>query len=71
MPGVATFEPPACRALRFLAAAIALAYLLGCASEPRHERSVLLGSENRVFLILPLNVAAVMPPELESFSPII
>ncbi len=71
VPGVATFEPPACRALRFLAAAIALAYLLGCASEPRRERSVLLGSENRVFLILPLNVAAVMPPELESFSPII
>ncbi len=68
---VATFEPPARRALRFLAAAIALATLLGCASAPRRVRTVLLGKENRVFLILPLNVAAVMPPELESFSPII
>ena len=69
--GVATFEPPTRRALRFLAAAIALAYLLGCASAPRRVRTVLLGKENRVFLILPLNVAAVMPPELESFSPIV
>jgi hypothetical protein len=32
---------------------------------------VLLGNENRVLLILPLNVAAVMPPELEFFSPIV
>ena len=68
---VATFEPPVRRALRFLAAAIALAYLLGCASAPRRVRTVLLGKENRVFLVLPLNVAAVMPPELESFSPIV
>ena len=32
---------------------------------------MLLGAENRVFLILPLNVAAAMPPELEFFSPIV
>ncbi len=32
---------------------------------------MLLGVENRVFLILPLNVAAVMPPVLEPFSPIL
>jgi len=32
---------------------------------------VLLGAENRVFLILPLNIATVMPPELEFFSPIV
>ncbi len=32
---------------------------------------MLLGSANRVFLILPLNVAAAMPRELESLSPII
>ncbi len=31
----------------------------------------MLASEDRVFLILPLNVAAVMPPEFESLSPII
>ncbi len=71
VPGVATFGPPARGALRFLSAALALAYLLGCASEPRSGRTILLGAENRVFLILPFNVAAVMPPELESFSPII
>ena len=58
-------------ALLVVTAALALATLLGCASELRSERSVLLGSENRVFLILPLNVAAVMPPDLESLSPII
>jgi hypothetical protein len=57
--------------LHVVTAALALATLLGCASGPRSERSVLLGNENRVFLILPLNVAAVMPPELESLSPII
>jgi hypothetical protein len=32
---------------------------------------VLLGAENRVFLVLPLNVAAGMPAELEYLSPII
>ena len=58
-------------ARRCLAAALALGFLLGCASEPRRERSVLLGAENRVFLILPLNLAAAMPPVLEPFSPIL
>lgn len=58
-------------ALRSLAAALALACLLGCATEPRSERAVLLGSEDRIFLILPLNLAARMPPELEFASPII
>jgi hypothetical protein len=53
-------------------AALALACLLGCASEPaQRERSVLLGAENRVCLILPLNVAMAMPPELEFGSPIL
>jgi hypothetical protein len=32
---------------------------------------VLLGAESQMLLILPLNVAAVMPPELEHFSPIV
>ena len=32
---------------------------------------MLLGAENRVFLILPLNLAAAMPPVLEPFSPIL
>ena len=32
---------------------------------------MLLGAENRVFLILPLNVTMAMPPELEFFSPIL
>ncbi len=43
--------------------------MLGCASKP--QRSVLLGTENRVFLVLPLNLAAVLPPELEGVSPIV
>ena len=58
-------------ALGSLTAAFALACLLGCASEARGARPVLLGSEERIFLILPLNVAAAMPEELESFSPIV
>jgi hypothetical protein len=57
--------------LHFVTAALALVLLLGCAIEPRNERSVLLGNESRVLLILPLNVAAVMPRELEGPSPIV
>lgn len=57
--------------LGLLATALALASLLGCASEPRGEKSVLVGGEHNVLLILPLNVAAVMPTELEPFSPIV
>ena len=59
-------------ALRYFTFALVLSGLLGCASQPPpHQRSVLLGAENRVFLILPLNVAMAMPPELEFFSPIL
>ena len=32
---------------------------------------MLLGPENRVFLVLPLNLATAMPAELEPFSTII
>jgi hypothetical protein len=51
--------------------ALVLACLLGCKHAPSGGRSVLLGPENRVFLILPLNVATTMPSELEPFSAII
>jgi hypothetical protein len=55
-----------------LIAALALGNLLACASQsPPRERSVLLGAEKRVFLILPLNVTSVLPPELEFLSPIV
>lgn len=61
--------------LALSAAAAALALVLtvhsGCARTPPSAPAVLMGSENRVFLILPLNVAAVMPDELEHFSPIV
>lgn len=59
----------ACAAL--LVFALALGGLLGCAKPPKGGRSVLLGAENRVLLILPLNIAAVMPPELEFVSAIV
>lgn len=66
---------PSLVALRGLAAAfalvLALGCLLGCAKAPKRGRSVLLGAENRVLLILPLNVATVMPRELEYVSPIL
>jgi catechol 2,3-dioxygenase-like lactoylglutathione lyase family enzyme len=55
----------------WLAAALAAASLLGCASPPREERTVLAGNPARDLLILPLNVAAVMPSELEAASPIV
>ncbi|MDJ0851822.1 MAG: hypothetical protein QNK04_25875 [Myxococcota bacterium] len=46
--------------------------LLACASEPTGpSRAVLMGNENRVFMILPLNVAAAMPQELNGLSPVI
>ena len=61
--------------LRPITAALVLGILLACTgplrSDPPSERTLLLGNENRVILILPLNVAAVMPSELELFSPII
>jgi len=63
--------------LRSTTATLFLASLLACAGPPpgpgedRSERTTLLGNENRVLLVLPLNVAAVMPSELELFSPIV
>ena len=43
----------------------------GCASAPTKGRSVLAGNPARNLLILPLNVAAVMPAELEAASPVV
>jgi hypothetical protein len=54
-----------------LGAALALALLLGCASEPRRDRVVLLGSPEQVYLILPLNLAAPIPSELEPYRGVI
>lgn len=55
----------------WLAAALAAASLVGCASPAHDERTVLAGNPARDLLILPLNVAAVMPSELEPASPIV
>jgi hypothetical protein len=57
--------------LRLVVAGLVAAQLLGCASAPRSERSVLAGNPAQSLLILPLNVAAVMPPELEAASPVV
>jgi hypothetical protein len=56
---------------RCVGAALALAALLGCASPPPSEPTVLMGSGSETLLILPLNVALPMPPELENSSPIL
>jgi hypothetical protein len=50
---------------------VLLASALGCTSDPSKERTVLLESKDELFLILPLNVAAVMPSALEGESPIV
>jgi hypothetical protein len=55
----------------WLAAGLVAAHLLACASDPQHERSVLAGNPARSLLILPLNVSAVMPTELEAASPVV
>jgi len=55
----------------WLVAGLVVAPLLGCASGARNERSVLAGNPARNLLILPLNVAAVMPSELEAASPVV
>jgi hypothetical protein len=55
----------------FLAAALVLAHLLGCASPPRKERSVLVGSAAQNLLMLPLNVTAILSPELEDLSALV
>ncbi len=54
-----------------LIAGLALAQLLGCAKAPPAGRTVLAGNAAQTLLILPLNVAAVMPPELDSMSPLV
>ena len=59
------------KASAFLTTALAFTSLLGCTSDPRGARSVLLNSEDQIFLVLPLNVATVMPSALESERPII
>jgi hypothetical protein len=51
---------------------LALAQLFGCAtSKPGGERFVLAGSAAQNVLVLPLNVATLMPPELVSLGPIV
>jgi hypothetical protein len=52
--------------LRATSAGFALALALGCASAPARERTVLAGGWAQTLLILPLNVPAVMAPELEA-----
>src|SRR5262249_58334805 len=54
-----------------LAAALAAACLAGCAGGPARQRSVLAGNPTRNLLVLPLNVAVVMPSELEAARPIV
>lgn len=51
-----------------LIAGLALAQLLGCAKAPPAGRTVLVGNAAQTLLILPLNVAAIMPPELDGMS---
>ncbi len=52
-------------------AAFALAHALGCAGAPASEKTVLAGNWARNVLILPLNVPAVMPTELEAAAPVV
>ena len=47
---------------------LTLACVLGCASGPTPPAGRTAGSREPVYLILPLNVAAVMPSELESYE---
>jgi hypothetical protein len=63
---------PSFSALGRLAAVFTLLGLLGCASESRRpERTVLLGSPEQTYLILPLNLAAEMPKEVQPYSSVI
>jgi hypothetical protein len=55
----------------FLAAALASASLFACASPPPKATSVLAGGAAQNLLILPLNVTAVMSPELENLSALV
>jgi len=52
----------------FLIATLASASLLACASPPPKARSVLAGGAAQNLFILPLNVTAIMSPELEDLS---
>jgi hypothetical protein len=46
--------------------------VLGCAASPEPKaRVILASSESEVVLVLPFNVTTVMPPELESASPLV
>jgi hypothetical protein len=71
----ASTEQPAARSVATVArvragfaAALAIGPQLACASAPPVERSVLEGSPARDVLLLPFNVAVVMPQELEVLS---
>jgi len=55
----------------FLIAALASASLLACANPPPKARSVLAGGAAQNLLILPLNVTAIMSPELEDLSALV
>lgn len=57
--------------LRGTFAALALVSTLGCAKHPPSETTVLAGNWAQTLLILPLNVPAVMPPELEAAGPVV
>jgi hypothetical protein len=48
-----------------------LAALVACAGAAPRERTVLAGNVARNVLILPLNVTAVMPAEIEAASPVV
>ena len=73
IPGIGALHALGARvlALRCLGAALAFAFLLGCASQSRRERVVLLGSPEQVYLILPLNLASAIPSEVEPYSAVI
>jgi len=55
----------------FLAATLASASLIACASPPPKARSVLAGGAAQNLLILPLNVTAALSPELEDLSAVV
>jgi hypothetical protein len=55
--------------LRAAAAGLGLAVATGCAGAPSKQTTVLAGSAARSLLILPLNVAVVMPRGLQERSP--
>ena len=54
---------------RSLALALTLALIVGCASAPDGERTVLLDARGDTLVVLPLNVTSPMPEELAAASP--